>query len=166
MRALGSAPWTTAWAASSSSRADVFLLYLEPKTKVCAAVWGGPHRECRPQPFTSLSLFVLSQNRHVASDSDSNKFQHWNENTHATFFTLNFKMQMCLMKMNGRRVLNNLISIVVLWKQKKLWWQMLEAQTSLTPAVASDVLLGFCYRLKAPPVLPAKSWWWAQSTLQ
>lgn len=62
----------------------------------------------------SLSLFVLSQNRHVASDSDSNKFQHWNENTHATFFTLNFKMQMCLMKMNGRRVLNNLISIVVL----------------------------------------------------
>lgn len=45
MRALGSAPWTTAWAASSSSRADVFLLYLEPKTKVCAAVWGGPHRE-------------------------------------------------------------------------------------------------------------------------
>lgn len=52
MRALGSAPWTTAWAVSSSSRADVFLLYLDPKTKVWAATISplsearrAPHRE-------------------------------------------------------------------------------------------------------------------------
>lgn len=164
MRALGSAPWTTAWAVSSSSRADVFVLYLDPKTKVCAAVWGGPHREFG----FSLSHLWVSLCCHKTSMLLLILIQ-INFNTGMKTLMQHFllKMQMCLMKMNGRRVLlNNLISIVVLWKQKKLWWQMLEAQSSLTPAVASDVLLGFCHRLKAPPVLPAWSWWWAQSTLQ